>query len=481
MRQGRRCLLGAAITTGALLAPLPAVGVSVEPSATVDAVNTGLYEHSWSPAAVAVAAGGSISIRNETAQSTPHGVHWVGGPATPSCSGVPLSTTVPTSGAKWSGTCTLTQSGTYTFYCTVHGAEMTETVTVTTPGAPTVTTGAASSIALTTATLNGTVNPQEKATKYHFDYGTTTSYGKSTSEESAGEVGTNVPVAIPLISLLPGTTYHYRLVATNAADTTDGTDGTFTTPGAPTASTGAASALSETEATLNATVNPDGQATTYLFEWGTSISYGQSTGEVTMAAEDHLEHADSATLTGLTAGTVYHFRVVAKNGSGTSPGVDQTFTTASPPAPEPPPKGTVPTPPPSPSVNVSPLGTGSSVPIVTPVREAPIVGAPALRAVQRGTSVKGSLEVSAAGVGGRLEVDVFAKSGSIARVKASPVLVGRFIRLAVTAGRMSFAVQLNTKARRALRHHHSLALSVKIALTPSGGPRTAVARNVVLR
>ncbi len=123
---------------GAFVALLPAVASS-ETSPTVDAVNTGLYEHAWSPSSVSVGTGAAITIRNPTA--TPHGVDWVGGPATPVCSsGVPVGTTAAASGAEWSGTCTFAQAGTYTFYCTVHGPEMTETVTVSAGGATTTTT-----------------------------------------------------------------------------------------------------------------------------------------------------------------------------------------------------------------------------------------------------------------------------------------------------------------------------------------------------
>lgn len=123
---------------GAFVALLPAVASS-ETSPTVTAEDTGLYTHAWAPTQVAVGAGGTIAIRNPTA--TPHGVHWVGGPATPVCSsGVPVGTTAAVSGTAWSGTCTFAQAGTYTFYCTVHGPEMTETVTVSAGGTTTTTT-----------------------------------------------------------------------------------------------------------------------------------------------------------------------------------------------------------------------------------------------------------------------------------------------------------------------------------------------------
>jgi plastocyanin len=117
---------------------LPAVASS-EASPSIEAVNQGLYSHSWSPAQASVAAGGVVAFRNATA--VPHGVEWVSGPAKPECSGgVPVGNTVSASGAEWSGTCTFAQAGTYTFYCTVHGPEMTGTITVSADGTTTTTT-----------------------------------------------------------------------------------------------------------------------------------------------------------------------------------------------------------------------------------------------------------------------------------------------------------------------------------------------------
>jgi hypothetical protein len=360
---------------------------------------------------------------------------------------------------------------------------MTETVTVTTPGAPTATTNAASSVGETTATLSGSVNPQSKASTYRFDYGTTTSYGIKTAEESAGAGSTNEAVAIPVSSLAPGTTYHYKLVAKNEAGTTEGVDRTFTTlspPGSPSASTGSASAVGENQATLNGTVNPNGEVTGFFFEWGTSGAYGHSTQELP-AGEDRTAHAEMATLTGLAAATVYHFRVVAKNGSGTIPGADQTFTTSSPPAPEKTPTTTTTTSAPPP-IAQGPTATTSTTPVVTSTPGPPIVGGPSLRAAQRGASVTGSLDVSADGAGGRLEIDVFAKGAAITRAKrSSSVLVGRVVRSSVSAGTVKFSVKLDAKARSALRRQRRLALSVRITFTSSGGRTVSVTRSVVLR
>lgn len=460
-----------------LLALLPAVGSSVEPTPTVDAVNMGFYTHYWSPENVAVNTGAAIAIRNTT--TVPHGVHWISVPVTPECSsGVPVGTTEVASGKEWSGTCTFTHAGTYTFYCTVHGPSMSGTVTVTTPGAPTLSTGTASAVSQTEATLNGTVNPQGKASTYTFEYGKTASYGESTAEESAEEGTVNKPVSAHLGSLLPGTTYHYRLVAKNAAGVTEGADRTFTTltpPGLPIATTGQASALGETGATLNGTVNPNGQITTYLFEWGTSGVYGHSSEELP-AGEDHSGHAETATLTGLAAGTVYHFRLVAKNASGAAPGADQTFTTSSTPAP-----GSSQTTSATPSLAATQPLAPTSTAIVTSPPGPAIVGAPLLRVARRGASVAGSLDVSADAAGGRLEVDLLAKGTAIAKAGPAAVLVGRLIRGSVSAGKVSFAVKLNAKARSALKRHRSLKLTVKITLTPKGGRAASVTRVVVVR
>lgn len=102
---------------------------------------------------------------------------------------------------------------------------------------PVVVTGAATDINTTSATLNGTVNPNQSPTVYFFEYGRTTAYGSST--QPASLIAGNSPVAVPgpISGLIPNTLYHFRIVATNNAGTSRGTDATFTTttvpPGTP--------------------------------------------------------------------------------------------------------------------------------------------------------------------------------------------------------------------------------------------------------
>ncbi|MCG6881663.1 MAG: carboxypeptidase-like regulatory domain-containing protein [Deltaproteobacteria bacterium] len=80
-----------------------------------------------------------------------------------------------------------------------------------------------------TATLNGSVNPNGSDTIYYFQYGTTTSYGYTTSAGSAGSGISPVSVSSNVANLSPQTTYHCRIVATNDAGTTYGQDKVFTT------------------------------------------------------------------------------------------------------------------------------------------------------------------------------------------------------------------------------------------------------------
>src|SRR5438093_9398277 len=83
--------------------------------------------------------------------------------------------------------------------------------------APTAITGPVSAVGPTSATVTGTVNPNGQATNWYFEYGTTTGYGSKTPTGNAGSGTSNVSVSAPLAGLTPGTTYHYRLVATSSA------------------------------------------------------------------------------------------------------------------------------------------------------------------------------------------------------------------------------------------------------------------------
>jgi hypothetical protein len=103
------------------------------------------------------------------------------------------------------------------------------------PARPDVTTGPAANIAQSTATLTGSVNPNEAETRYFFEYGTTRAYGARVPQPpaSVGRGNRRVAVTVDIGGLAPATTYHYRLVARNAQGVRRGSDRTFRTQRQP--------------------------------------------------------------------------------------------------------------------------------------------------------------------------------------------------------------------------------------------------------
>jgi len=191
--------------------------------------------------------------------------------------------------------------------------------------APSVTTNGASSVSTTGARLNGRVNPNGHSTTWHFDYGTSASYGASTPSHGAGSGTGTASVSAALSGLAPGTTYHFRLIASNSSGTTAGADQTFTTVATPVVATGSAG-VGVTTASLNGTVDPRNHTTTWYFEYGTTTGYGSRTPGQRADANTG-SRAVSAGVSNLAPGTTYHFRIVATSSSGTSRGADVAFAT----------------------------------------------------------------------------------------------------------------------------------------------------------
>lgn len=199
---------------------------------------------------------------------------------------------------------------------------------------PTVTTGGAGSIGTTTATLNGSVNPNGQPTMAYFEWGPTTSYGNADPNPyfNVGYGTTKLGVSLPVGGLSPNSTYHFHIVAlwTSAPYTLyDGGDQTFTTsPLAPTVSTSPTTGITAYSATLNGTVNPNGATTIAYFEWGLSTAYDQLTQQINEGS-GQTTVIISATLTTLNPNTTYHYACVAHNTGGINAGADETFTTGS--------------------------------------------------------------------------------------------------------------------------------------------------------
>ncbi len=194
---------------------------------------------------------------------------------------------------------------------------------------PTTTTQAATNISSTSATINGIVNANLLSTSVSFEYGTSTSYGNTitaTQSPVTGSSNTNVSVAVT--GLLQGTTYHYRIIATNSLGTTTSNDMTFKTLGsAPAVNVLAATGITLNSAQLNGNVNPNYLESSVTFEYGTTTSYGMTAAAIQSPIMGNSNTIVSASIMGLSEGTTYHYRITATNALGTTNSNDMTFTT----------------------------------------------------------------------------------------------------------------------------------------------------------
>lgn len=143
-----------------------------------------------------------------------------------------------------------------------------------------------------------------------------------------GSGTTTIESSQAISGLTANTTYHYRIVASNPQGSSQGVDQTFTTVAAPQVTTLFPEKEASGEAaTLVAPVDPNGQNTTYQFEYGTAS--GSYTNKVPIPAESVGNGYSQVTvknkISGLTPGTAYYFRVTASNASGTVNGSEMPF------------------------------------------------------------------------------------------------------------------------------------------------------------
>jgi hypothetical protein len=206
---------------------------------------------------------------------------------------------------------------------------------VTMQGPPAVDSQSAGSVTTTTATLQAQLNPFGLDTTYHFQYGTSTSYGTSIPVPD-GDIGSgqgDQAVSQGLTGLQVGRIYHYRVLATNSQGTVTGADQTFTTLPAVAIDAISVSNVTTTTVTLSAQINPGGFATAYHIEYGTTSSYGTSipVPDAGIGAGQG-DQPVTQNISGLQPNSTYHFRVVASNSLGTSQSTDQLFMTRGDPA-----------------------------------------------------------------------------------------------------------------------------------------------------
>ena len=200
---------------------------------------------------------------------------------------------------------------------------------------PTVQTIAADNLSVAGATLHANVTPNGLATNAHFEWGTdnTFSVPNVTPSQLVGSDTTSHPFNSVLTGLTTGTKYYYRVVANNAAGPSTGLTASFTTNTlAPTVVTNPATSVTTVGAVLNGDVNPNGLATTYHFQWGTDSALTTFDNTSSLSAGSGITSTPvTASISGLTLGTQYYFRITASNSSGTSTGTIRTFTTVNPP------------------------------------------------------------------------------------------------------------------------------------------------------
>jgi hypothetical protein len=198
---------------------------------------------------------------------------------------------------------------------------------------PVANTDPVGAIAARTAMFNGHLALSSVDTDYLFEYnaGSECTGGGSTPAADAGMGSGNAPVSSKVTGLLPHTLYTVCMVTSNDYGSQQGSPVSFTTlVAAPANESESVTNATGDSAELTAQINPDGGETTYHFEYGTTVAYGQSTPESSSIGASDTGQQALAQIQGLQPATTYHYRVVASNSQsqpGGTPGEDQTFTT----------------------------------------------------------------------------------------------------------------------------------------------------------
>lgn len=262
---------------------------------------------------------------------------------TSTVSATPSTATGTTSTSVSASSPLLTNTTTYhvrAFATNATGTTTSSTFTFTTPAAPQAATSAAETLTATSATLNGSVisngDNGGAGTTVIFQYSLNSDMS-SAIEISPASNGTiaggdtnSTSVSKTLTGLQTGSTYYFRVKATNSYGSNFGSILSFTMVGAPSVTANAASNVLTTSATLTGTVNANASTTTAItFRWGTSSGSLSNTLNVTpSSATGNSSTTVQANLTGLSANTQYFYKLTATNGISTTDSTTLNFTTA---------------------------------------------------------------------------------------------------------------------------------------------------------
>jgi hypothetical protein len=187
-----------------------------------------------------------------------------------------------------------------------------------------------------TAEINGNVNPNGMAATAWFEYGPDPSLSNPTKTDNQAMGSGKAPASIhaTLAGLEAGTTYYYRVAASNSAGTARGAIESLATLSDPPTVITTTFGPGIDNAVVNGSVNPNGLATTAWFEYGqdNSLSTFENTAGQ-LIGSGKLAVPTTATLTSLDETTTYYFRAAASNAAGTSKGEIKSFTTTPTPPP----------------------------------------------------------------------------------------------------------------------------------------------------
>ena len=187
----------------------------------------------------------------------------------------------------------------------------------TTPSSPvSVTTGAASGISTTAATLNAYVNSLggQRSVQVYFNFGKNTDFGNVTAPQTVASPGT---VSYQTVGLTPGATYYFQAVAQTPDNLKIyGATDIFSTVSNSTlaVATYPATSVTASSAILNGYLQDIGNTSTaqVWFEYGITADFGNTTNMQML----NRSSAFSTVVTGLAPGRTYYYRAVALNPTG---------------------------------------------------------------------------------------------------------------------------------------------------------------------